>query len=73
MEAIVRTLRNIGKLHPVLCDWCGIKMGCSCFFDRAEIPIEAHPMILCPRCQVTEFLNLLHGRENEAANRSQKE
>ena len=29
-----KTLRNIGRMHRVICDWCGLKMACSCSFDE---------------------------------------
>lgn len=57
-----RIERNIGRLHAVKCNWCRLKMACSCYLDEIrEKAGEAHPMVMCPRCQVTEFLNLLFG------------
>lgn len=54
--------QNIGRLHSVKCDWCGIKIACCCYFDGCrDKPTEAHPMVMCPRCQVTEFINLMFG------------
>lgn len=51
---------NLGKLHAVKCEWCGLKLGCNCF-DGNDPSREGHIMVLCPRCQVTDFLNLLFG------------
>ena len=62
-----KTLRNVGRMHRVNCNWCGLKMACSCFFDALiDKPSEGHPVVLFPRCQVGEFLNLLHGRAQNA-------
>ena len=52
--------KNEGFLHPVKCEWCGIKMFCNCW-DGNDRNREGHIMVLCPRCQVTNFLNLLFG------------
>jgi hypothetical protein len=54
-----KKLVNIGKLHRVNCEWCGLKMACNCF--QGNQPDGGHILILCPKCQVTEFLNLLFG------------
>jgi hypothetical protein len=61
-----KTLRNVGRMHRVNCDWCGLRMACSCFFALIDKPSEAHPLVLCPRCQVGEFLNLVFGRDQNA-------
>ncbi len=29
-----RTLRNVGRLHQVNCDWCELKMGAVAFSMR---------------------------------------
>ena len=55
---IAHTLVNEGPLHAVWCEWCGIKMGCSCW-DGNNPERQGHIIVLCPRCQVTDFLNLL--------------
>jgi hypothetical protein len=68
---VAKTLRNVGRLHLVNCEWCALKMACSCFFDEIrDNPSQAHPIILCPKCQVTEFLNLLFGKQDKARKRS---
>ena len=70
---MAKTLRNVGRLHSVNCEWCNIKMACSCFFDEIrDNASQAHPLILCPKCQVTEILNLLFGKGDEARDRSLK-
>lgn len=51
---------NIGKLHPVWCEWCGLKMSCNCH-DGNNPDREGHIVVLCPRCQVTDFTNLIFG------------
>ena len=51
---------NIGKLHRVYCEWCGLKMACNCF-DGNDPKREGHILVLCPRCQVTDFLTLIFG------------
>jgi len=53
---------NNGKLHRVKCEWCGLKMACSCF--QGDDPTTEHILVLCPKCQVTEFLNLLFGEKS---------
>jgi hypothetical protein len=61
------TMENVGQLHAVRCEWCNLKMACNCFFDDTGEPTEhAHPLVMCPKCQVTEFLNLLFGRDRRA-------
>jgi hypothetical protein len=58
------TMENVGRLHAIGCEWCGLKMACNCFYDeirRGEY--GEHPLVMCPKCQVTEFLNLLFGRD----------
>jgi hypothetical protein len=54
-----KKLLNVGKLHRVKCEWCGLKMACNCF--QGNDPDGGRILILCPKCQVTEFLNLLFG------------
>jgi hypothetical protein len=57
-----RIVQNIGRLHAVKCEWCNLKMACSCYFDQCrDKRKEPHPLVMCPRCQVTEFLNLVFG------------
>lgn len=69
-----QTLRNVGKLHAVFCHWCDLKMACNCFFDRIEMSdSRAHPIVLCPKCQVTEFLNVLHGRKDQNVNQDREQ
>jgi hypothetical protein len=51
---------NKGFLHAVRCEWCGLQISCNCY-DGNESRGNAHIIILCPRCQVTSFLNLLFG------------
>ncbi|MGD0075210.1 MAG: hypothetical protein ABSD31_12860 [Candidatus Binataceae bacterium] len=53
---------NTGRLHAVKCEWCQLKMACSCMFDEIrEDERNCHPLVMCPKCQVTEFLNFLFG------------
>ncbi len=59
-EIRMSQFENIGKLHRVHCEWCGLKMACNCF-DGNDPKREGHIMVLCPRCQVTDFLNLIFG------------
>ena len=54
---------NQGFLHAVGCEWCGLKMSCNCW-DGNHPDREGHILVLCPRCQVTNFLNLLFGAED---------
>ena len=62
-----RIRQNIGRLHAVKCEWCGLRMACSCYFDAGrDKPLKGigqldgpHPLVMCPRCQVTEFLAML--------------
>jgi hypothetical protein len=57
---MAKALVNLGHLHAVRCEWCGLKMGCNCL--EGNMPDrEGHIVVLCPRCQVTDFLNLLFG------------
>lgn len=51
---------NVGKLHAVRCEWCGLRMTCNCW-DGNHPDRKGHIMVLCPRCQVTDFLNLIFG------------
>ena len=55
--------RNEGLLHAVKCEWCGIKMSCNCW-DGNDHNRGSHIMVLCPRCQVTNFLNLVFGEKD---------
>ena len=49
---------NVGRLHAVKCDWCGLKMSCCCLMDDSRDSANgSHLAVLCPRCQVTEVLN----------------
>jgi hypothetical protein len=57
---MAKTFVNIGHVHAVKCEWCGLKMGCNCW-DGDRPDREGHILVLCPRCQVTDFLNLLFG------------
>ena len=57
----VRIAQNIGRLHGVKCDWCNLKMACSCYFECRDKRNEPHPLVMCPRCQVTEFINMMFG------------
>jgi len=64
MTAQRKTMRNIGRLHSVKCEWCALKMACNCMFDDLRDDIRnPHPLVMCPKCQVTEFLNLLFGKD----------
>lgn len=54
--------QNVGCLHSVKCEWCGLKMACNCW-DGNQPDRAGHIMILCPRCQVTDLLNLIFGHE----------
>jgi hypothetical protein len=57
---MAKKLLNIGKLHAVKCEWCGLKMSCNCWDGNDRNP-EGHIAVMCPRCQVTDFLNLIFG------------
>jgi hypothetical protein len=65
--------KNAGRLHAVDCESCRLKLACSCFFDEIrDSPRNSHPLVRCPRCQVTEFLNLLFsssGKKQRQASR----
>ena len=54
---------NLGKLHRVNCEWCEITMGCNCW-EGNEPELEGHTLVLCSRCQVTDFLNVIFGAEH---------
>jgi hypothetical protein len=57
-----RIAQNIGRLHAVKCEWCNLKMACSCYFDECrDKEKKPHPLVMCPRCQVTEFINMMFG------------
>lgn|GEM_PF-6493824 len=57
---MAKKLVNVGFLHAVKCEWCGLAMSCNCW-DGNQPDREGHILVLCPRCQVTNFLNLLFG------------
>jgi len=60
-----RIVQNIGRLHAVKCEWCRLKMACSCYFDECrERRNGPHPLVMCPRCQVTEFIAIIFGAKN---------
>lgn len=54
---------NKSFLHAVKCEWCGRKMFCNCW-DGNDPNRQGHIVVLCPRCQVTNFLNLLFGEQD---------
>jgi hypothetical protein len=58
-----KKFENLGKLHRVKCEWCEIIMGCTCW-EGNETELESHILVLCPRCQVTDFLNVIFGAEH---------
>jgi len=58
-----KKFENLGKLHRVKCEWCEITMGCNCC-EGNETDLESHIIVLCPRCQVTDFLNVIFGAEH---------
>jgi hypothetical protein len=58
-----KKFENLGKLHRVKCEWCEITMGCNCW-EGNETELESHIVVLCPRCQVTDFLNVIFGAEH---------
>jgi len=65
-----RIAKNIGRLHAVKCEWCGLKMACSCYFDECrDKRREPHPLVMCPRCQVAEFINMIFGAKSHKAAR----
>jgi hypothetical protein len=73
-----RIVQNRGRLHAVKCEWCGLKMACSCYFDesrdeprnqRKNQSDQPHPLVMCPRCQVTEFIATLFGAKSRKAAR----
>lgn len=65
----LKALKNVGRFHSVRCEWCALKMACNCRFDEIrDSRASAHPLVRCPKCQVTEFLNLLFGKENPKPN-----
>ncbi len=62
-----RITQNIGRLHAVKCEWCNLKMACCCYFDESrDKPEEPHPLVMCPRCQVTEFIAMFFGARSHA-------
>ena len=60
---MAETFENIGHLHAVKCEWCRLKMSCNCW-DGNDPKREGHVLVLCPRCQVSDFLNLLFGAKD---------
>jgi hypothetical protein len=58
-----KKFENLGKLHRVNCEWCEITMGCNCW-EGNETELDGHILVLCPRCQVTDFLNVIFGAEH---------
>lgn len=50
-------MRSGGNLHQVKCHGCGLKMACSCWTVKGK----PHIIILCPKCQVEEFTDMLCG------------
>lgn len=68
-----RVAQNIGRLHTVKCEWCNLKMACSCYFDECrDQRDQAHPLVMCPRCQVTEFINMIFGAKSHEDTRSER-
>jgi hypothetical protein len=55
-----KRVANIGHLHSVACEWCGLKMACHCLHSN-DAGRDGHIMVLCPTCQVTDFMNVLFG------------
>lgn len=61
-----RIAGNVGRLHAVKCEGCKLKMACSCYFDDSrDRGNEGHPLVMCPRCQVTEFLATVFGARSD--------
>ena len=50
-------MRTEGNLHRVNCHGCGLKMACSC----CTVNGRTHIVILCPKCQVEDFIEMLFG------------
>jgi hypothetical protein len=61
-QTMPESLVNIGKLHAVKCEWCGLKMSCNCW-DGNNPEREGHILVLCPRCQVTDLINMIFGEK----------
>ncbi len=60
-----RIVGNVGRLHAVKCEWCNLKMACSCYFDDCrDRGNDEHPLVMCPRCQVTEFVAMAFGAKS---------
>jgi hypothetical protein len=60
-----RITHNMGRLHAAKCEWCKLKMACCCYFDDSrDKPTEPHPLVMCPQCQVTEFIATIFGAKN---------
>ncbi|SRR5579883_1218058 len=57
---MAQELVNVGFLHTVKCEWCEIVMSCNCW-DGSQADREGHILVLCPRCQVTNYLNVIFG------------
>jgi hypothetical protein len=53
-------MRTEGNLHRVNCDGCGLKMACSC----CTVEGRTHIVILCPKCQVEDFIETLFGGDD---------
>lgn len=56
------TFENTGALHSVNCEWCGLKMACSCWDGNSPDRV-GHLIVLCPRCQVRDFTSMLFGEK----------
>lgn len=54
---------NAGYIHAVKCEWCGLAMSCNCW-DGNQPDRVGHIVVRCPRCQVSDFLNLLFGAQD---------
>jgi hypothetical protein len=50
-------MRTEGNLHGVNCHGCGLKMACNCW----TVAGKTHIIILCAKCQVEEFIDMLFG------------
>ncbi|MGH8012815.1 MAG: hypothetical protein ACREQ4_09980 [Candidatus Binataceae bacterium] len=53
-------MTNVGKLHAVYCEWCELKMACNCMNGNNQTD-GGHIIVLCPRCQVTNLINMIFG------------
>lgn len=61
-------MRTEGNLHRVNCHGCGLKMACNCWTVRGK----THIIILCPKCQVEEFVDMLFGGAETSEKESSK-